>query len=341
MRPFLRALAVAVLAVPAAAWPAVADGGGDGTPPDFTIEDARIKESSGLAASRAHPGLYWTHNDSGDGPYVYGVDSRTGRTVTTITLAGVDARDAEAISLGPDGSLYLGDIGDNFGGRWPEVWIYRFPEPKELQENVTLTPTRYTVRYDDGPRDAESLMVHPKTGRMYIVSKKKSGKGALYEAPEKLTESGVNTFRRIADINVWATDGAFSPDGTRLVVRGYFEAIAYRWQDGRPTEIGRPSVPLQRQGESVTFTPDGRTLMYGSEGTRSHVTPVALSGDLLPDSAAEDKSGGRSPKGSGPADDERTTDADRNRNLALGAGTLAVGTLLALGLRRLLRARRG
>ncbi|GAA3049682.1 hypothetical protein GCM10020000_32880 [Streptomyces olivoverticillatus] len=151
----------------------------------------------------------------------------------------------------------------------------------------------------------------------------------------------MNTFRRIADINVWATDGAFSPDGTRLVVRGYFEAIAYRWQDGRPTEIGRPSVPLQRQGESVTFTPDGRTLMYGSEGTRSHVTPVALSGDLLPDSAAEDKSGGRSPKGAA----RPTTSARRTPTATAtwpwGAGTLAVGTLLALGLRRLLRARRG
>lgn len=30
---------------------------------DFTIEDSRVTESSGLAASRAHPGIYWTHND--------------------------------------------------------------------------------------------------------------------------------------------------------------------------------------------------------------------------------------------------------------------------------------
>ncbi|MET9428490.1 hypothetical protein [Streptomyces sp. NPDC003036] len=254
-------------------------------PSAFTIEDPRIKESSGLAASRLHPGVYWTHNDSGDGAHVYAVDSRTGRTVATLTLNGVDARDAEAVSLGPDGHLYLGDIGDNLGAR-SEVWVHRLPEPKRLKDAI-VTATRYTVRYEDGPRDAESLVVHPRSGRAYIISKKRSGKGALYESPAVLSASGVNTFKRVADINVWATDGAFSPDGTRLVVRSYFEARAYRWRDGRPSEIGWPAVPLQRQGESVTFTLDGRTLMYGSEGARSRVVPVALTADLLPGSAAK------------------------------------------------------
>ncbi|QLE76204.1 esterase-like activity of phytase family protein [Streptomyces rectiverticillatus] len=304
----------------------------------FTIEDPRIKESSGLAASRTHPGVYWTHNDSDDGPYIYAVDSRTGRTVATVTLAGITPRDVEAISLGPDGSLYVGDIGDNFGGRWKEVWIYRFAEPKTLKD-TTVTPTRYTVRYEDGPRDAESLMVHPKTGRVYVVSKKRSGKGALYAAPEKLSASGVNVFRRTADIGTWATDGAFSPDGTRLVVRGYFDAIEYRWRDGRPEEIGRPSVPLQRQGESVTFTADGRTLMYGTEGKRSSVQPVALEGDLLPDTVAPKPRDGDDGKGAAGASRD-SGDGDggsSNRTLAIGAGTLVVAAVSVVGVRRLFR----
>src|SRR4051812_34259336 len=68
----------------------------------FTIKDPRITESSGLAASRLHPGIYWTHNDSDDGPYIYAVDSRTGKTVATLTLKGIGSpRDVEAISIGP------------------------------------------------------------------------------------------------------------------------------------------------------------------------------------------------------------------------------------------------
>ncbi|MFI9204839.1 hypothetical protein [Streptomyces sp. NPDC053048] len=340
MRPFLPALGIAaLLALPAAPPAGAAPAADGGAASAFTIQDPRIKESSGLAASRAHKGVYWTHNDSGDGANVFAVDSRTGRTVATVTLSGVKARDVEAVSVGPDGNIYLGDIGDNMGGTWPEVWIYRFPEPKTLQDTA-VTPTRFTVRYADGPRDAESLMVHPKTGRVYIASKKRSGKGALYEAPEQLSADGVNTFRRVADINVWATDGAFSPDGSRLVVRGYFEARAYRWTDNRPEEIGRPAVPLQRQGESVTFSPDGRYLMYGTEGAASRVTPVELKDDLLPDSVSQDGSSD-SGKGGDPADDKAsgTGGAESDRTLAIGAGTLAVAAALAFVLRWLLRRR--
>ena len=129
---------------PAGRCPAVARRRGRGGP-EFTIEDPRITESSGLAASRIHPGVYWTHNDSDDGPYVYAVDSRTGKTVATITMQGVgEPRDVEAISLGPDGNLYVGDIGDNLDGSWDHVWIYRFPEPKRLADDQTVAPRSST-----------------------------------------------------------------------------------------------------------------------------------------------------------------------------------------------------
>lgn len=355
MRSPARGLGAAALLVPTALLalgsgaPAVADSGsGTRSPRSFTIKDPRITESSGLAASRAHPGIFWTHNDSDDGPYVYAVDSATGRTVATVTLDGIRPRDVEAISVGPDGQVYVGDIGDNLGGSWPEVWIYRFPEPGKLRD-TKVTPVRYTVRYDEGPRDAETLMVHPKTGRVYIVSKKEEG-GGLYEGPAKLSPSGVNTFRRIAGIGLWATDGAFSPDGTRLVVRGYFEAAEYRWAGGRPEHIGQPTLPMQRQGESVTFTEDGRALMYGTEGRQSQVTRVELRGDLLPDSVAGHRDSHQEDSGRNQADgragDERggaerggDGPAGADSNLAVGALTIAVATGLVMGLRRFLRRR--
>lgn len=245
---------------------------------EFTIGDPRITESSGLAASIRHQGVYWTHNDSGDGPYVYAVDS-AGRTVATVTLRGVKPRDAEAISLGPDGRLYLADIGDNLDGSWPEVWLYSFAEPAELHDQV-VDAVRYRVRYEDGPRNAEALMIHPVTGRAYIASKREQG-GHLYQGPEKLSEPGINTFRRIADVP-WVTDGAFSPDGTQLVLRGYFWSNLYRWQDGGPELQGPLDVPFQRQGESVTFSADGRSVLYGSEGRDSDVWRAQLPGAPAP-----------------------------------------------------------
>src|SRR5690242_4262918 len=172
-------LLVGVFAVPASA----ADGKGD---KGFTITDPRIKESSGLAASHLHPGIYWTHNDSSDGPYIYAVDSATGKTVARITLSGVGRpRDVEAISIGPNNEIYVGDIGDNLGGKWPYVWIYRLPEPKKLVDQ-TVRATQYVVKYANGARNAESLVVHPKTGRVYIIDKKEDG-GHLYEGPATLS----------------------------------------------------------------------------------------------------------------------------------------------------------
>ncbi len=307
----------------------------------FTIKDPRITESSGLAASHRHPGVYWTHNDSGDGPYVYAVDAATGRTVARVTLRGVSVRDCEAISVGPDGDVYLGDIGDNLGGTWPQVWIYRFREPATLRD-ATVDATRYTVRYQGGPRDAESLMVDPRTGRVYIASKDEDG-GGLYEGPARLSASGINVFRRIAGVP-WVTDGSFSPDGSRLVLRGYFSATDYRWRDGRPTEIGPLDVPMQRQGESVTYTRDGRALMVGSEGDSSEVWRIPLSGADLPDAAAKAEKAANAAKGAqsakGGKDDAAGGAAAGDKpSGGFGAGVMAllVATALAMGARKLLR----
>lgn len=315
------AVAAAALVLLAVA-PAVADDSG------FTIKDPRVKESSGLAASRAHAGVYWTHNDQ-DEPRVFAVDSATGQTVATITLTGVgQPRDMEAISVGPDGNVYVGDIGDNLDGSWDHVWIYRFPEPEELKD-ATVRATQFTVKYADGARNAEAMMVHPKTGRVYIASKNEDG-GGLYEGPATLTASGSNVFRRIGEVP-WVTDGAFSPDGKELVLRSYFSARGYEWKDGKLGADHRVRAPMQGQAESVTYTMDGKALMFGSEGEQSGVQRVALGkesvsggGDKLPSREGDSASDGG---GSGGG----------QSSLTYGLIVLVGGSALVLGLKRLFR----
>ncbi|MEV7687170.1 WD40 repeat domain-containing protein [Streptomyces bungoensis] len=320
-RPF--ALLAGALLAGACALPASAADGDQG----FTIKDPRITESSGLAASHLHPGIYWTHNDSSDGPYIYAVDSRTGKTVARVTLRGIGApRDVEAISIGPDHQIYVGDTGDNFGGRWPYVWIYRLPEPKVLKDQ-TVTATQYVVKYSDGPRDAESLIVHPKTGRVYIIDKKEDG-GHLYEGPAHLSAAGTNVFRPIAPVDLWATDAAFSPDGRRLAVRGYFGGIYYDWNGGDIRREGRLDVPLQGQGESLSYSADGTKLMYGSEGAGSSVE-------------AEDAPGGAgsgsSPSANGGSAASGKGAGTGSRSLGIGAVAVGAGAVALFGLRRLRR----
>ncbi|MFJ9922144.1 WD40 repeat domain-containing protein [Streptomyces rubiginosohelvolus] len=321
------ALAAAVLLF-AGAGPAVAD---DGRPDrDFTIEDPRITESSGLAASRAHPGVYWTHNDSDDGPYVFAVDSRTGKTLATITMRGVgEPRDVEGISIGPDGDIYVGDIGDNLDGTWSHVWIYRFPEPKQLRD-ATVDAVQYDVKYADGARNAEALMVHPKTGRVYIASKNEDG-GGLYEGPAKLTAGSVNTFRRVGEVP-WVTDGAFSPDGKRLVLRSYFSAREYAFENGRLGEDRSVAAPFQRQAESVTYTADGSALMFGSEGAQSDVVRVEVEGG---GSGGGQEQGKPSGSAGGEAGDQGGgEEGDGKGGAGLGAAIVVGAGVLWFALRR-------
>ncbi|MFJ3443059.1 WD40 repeat domain-containing protein [Streptomyces sp. NPDC086081] len=312
------ALLTGALAVPATA----ADGDGK-----FTIRDPRITESSGLAASHRHPGIYWTHNDSDDGAYLYAVDSRTGETVATITMTGVGSpRDVEAIAIGPDDRIWVGDIGDNLGGTWPHVWLYRLPEPKTLRDQ-SIRATQYVVKYSDGARDAESLVVHPKTGRVYIVDKNEQG-GHLYEGPADLSPGGTNVFRPVAAVpDLEATDATLSPDGEHLVVRSYFGAVAYDWNGGRIKKKERLGVPFLGQGESVTYTADGSKLMFGAEGADSSVEPQDAPG------GSESSSG----KGTSASPEGGAGGGGLSGDLRTGAIAAGVALVVVLGLRRLRR----
>ncbi|WBB58596.1 WD40 repeat domain-containing protein [Streptomyces sp. WMMC500] len=301
---------------------------------DVILTDPRITESSGLAASRQHEDVYWTHNDSDDGPYVYAVDGETGETLATLTLRGIgEPRDVEAISLGPDNQLYVGDIGDNMNGSWSYVWVYRFPEPKRLAD-ATVDAVQYEAQYEDGPRDAEALMVHPKTGRVYVVSKKEDGGAALYAGPEELATGSMNIFRRVAPVNLWVTDGAFSPDGTRMALRSYVGGRMYRFEDGRPEEDGRLDVPLQTQGESMTYTADGSAIVFGSEGEQSDLVWREAEGG-----GSSSESGGTGASGDGAGDDGSGAGDDEERGTVKTVLLVAGGVAVVLGLRRALSGR--
>jgi hypothetical protein len=267
----------------------------DGDRVVFKISDPRISESSGLAASRRHPGIVYTHNDSGHGPAVYAIGP-DGRTRATFTLADAGSRDWEGIALGRDGAgrpaLFVADIGDNLGGAWPYVTVYRVPEPRRLKDQ-TLHAVAFRMKYQDGPRDAESILVDPRSNRLYIASKTRlfGGKGRLYAAPERLRTSGFNLLRPVGDAPSTATDGAFAPDGRTFVLRTYFGAAIYTAPGKRLTDV---SLPAQRQGESITYTPDGRSLLVGSEGDDQPVWKVPVPAVALPSPAASSRTTGAS-----------------------------------------------
>jgi hypothetical protein len=258
--------------------------------PLFSYADTRITESSGLASSAIHPGIVYTHNDNETAARIYAVD-REGKTRAVYTLRGVTPRDWEGIAIGrsPSGApaIFVGDIGDNFGGAWPEIWVYRFGEQHTLASK-TLTATRFRFKYEDGPRNAEALLIDPVENRIYVVSKESQDAG-IYIAPpmDELSEDKVNMLRRIAPAPSTITDGAFSPDGRRMVLRDYVFAHIYAEPDA--DRLARITLPAQPQGEAATFTRDGKSLLVGSEGVGSQVWQVPLPASALPTASSSAK----------------------------------------------------
>lgn len=306
----------------------------------LTISDPRITESSGLAMSRSLPGVLWTVNDSGDKPRVFGID-QTGRTVATLTLRGAPARDTEAVAVGPragGGSwVWVGDIGDNLSS-WPTVRVYRAPEPTAPGDR-DVPWTQFDLRFPDGPRDAETLLVDPRDGRLYVVSKRVQG-AAIYAAPAHLRDDAANQLVRVDRAPPLVTDGAFASDG-RLVLRDYVRAYVSAGIAQPSTPLG---LPLQVQGESVTWSADGSAVLVGSEGEDSAVWLVPVQAASPAGSGSPTPSGSRSAHASESVTPEPGPDPGSDPGLApwfVVLVGLAVGGVLGLLVRGISRRRGG
>ena len=268
----------------------------------FVFADPRITESSGLATASTGD-LVYTHNDSGDQGRFFAVGP-DGRTRTAYVLPGVEPRDWEDMARGPDeqgrSSLWLGDIGDNNAVRENGLLVHRVlePEPTDAEEVTTEPPTSFRLRYADGPGDAETLLVHPRTGRLYVVTKPLAGTARVYAAPERLDPDGPNLLERVADAptqatgtpggpgigglaNSLVTAGDIAPDGSRVALRTYTDV--YEWTvpgddvaaafDGEPTVT---PLPARQQGEGLAYAPDGAAVLVSTEGAASEVDRVVL-----------------------------------------------------------------
>lgn len=223
-----------------------------------------LPELSGLATSMTHRRTVWAINDSGSDAEVFALSTRTCKVTARLRLRGVAAKDFEAIGASRDksgrGVLWVGDIGDNQTRR-DSVVIYRVVEPATLGD-ATVEARGHRIRYADGPRDAEALMVDPRSQQLWLVSKRPSGAG-LYKLPNPLP-SGTATARRVAGAGSLVTDAAISPSGGKFAIRDYFGSDLLVGTP--PGKFGRRILlPVQVQGEAITWTRDGTALLVASE----------------------------------------------------------------------------
>ena len=258
------------------------------------VQDRALKEASALAASQRWPGVYWTLNDSGNTPTVYAVDDQ-GRSRGTFRVEDAQNVDWESIQVGPgrDGggsALYIGDLGDNDAER-REVTIYRVPEPEPAAAGArpangrTSDAEAFKVQYPNGARDAEGLLVHPKTGEILVVTKEVLGRAVIYRVPLPLDARRTVRMERLTEVDMArvgvkidvVTDATVSADARLVTIRTYGNALEYDVPPGAPLASIWEQMPRVArlddgpQGEGITYRADAGALITIGESTPTYL----------------------------------------------------------------------
>lgn len=301
----LSTAAVAVLAVAAVTGCEIAEApqpetDGICSPPSLQVAlPAELQESSGVAASRQHAGVYWTHNDSGGAAAVFATDS-TGAILTTVRIRDAVNRDWEDMAIGPcqpdgDDCLWIAEIGDN-GERHDNVAVYRIPEPAP-DDTVSPPATIFRFTYPDGPRDAEALFVTERG--VYVVNKGRSDAIELFRLtpPYSATSTvALDRVQRLAgpptNVSSQVTAAAVDRYGERAVVRTYTELRFYEFSGDTLAATGQPAnivASAQLQGEGVDYVADHRFVLTSESQSARPASLVLLRCD--PDRATADSTG--------------------------------------------------
>lgn len=274
----------------------------------YQFDTNLLSEASGVAASRRNPQVLWSHNDSGDLPTLYALNTH-GHYLGKVDILGANAFDWEDIAaFTHNGKPYLmiADVGDNFGIR-PFVTLYILSEPDISQagDNFCLQAKitrRIDLRFRDGPHDVEAAAVDAAHNAVYLLSKKDKPP-VLYrvqlmpgDQEQPITAQPVTRIKTLPPVSQEALKehpnfGRFrsqpsaldiSAGGTVWLVTTYTRGYLYRRKPGQsladmfsetPQPLPKPHLP---QLEGGALSADLKQAYFMSERLPSQLVSVPL-----------------------------------------------------------------
>jgi hypothetical protein len=184
-----------------------------------TIKVKKLDEPSGLLASQKYPGVFWSHNDSGDKPRLFAFDATTLKRIATIKIKKAKHVDWEDITY-HQGNIIIGDFGNNKNRR-DDLTLYTIEEPNPYQDDkVNITKAEHfifsdqkTSAYKRKNFDCEAMFSF--NDSLYLLTKHRADhQTTLYVLED-------NQAKKIADYPLDSRVTSADSDGKRIAILTY------------------------------------------------------------------------------------------------------------------------
>lgn len=227
----------------------------------LTTLDPVVGETSGLVRL---DGRLLTHNDSGDGPRIYEVDTANGNMLRTVLVENASASDWEDIAVDST-YIYIGDFGNNAGNR-TNLRIFRVSQADYLAQDTVQADTinfSYADQTDFSNQtfstnfDAEALVALGDS--LYIFTKNWGNfRTNIYPLP-KVPGTYSLVKQDSIDSQGLVTGAEYDPNSNSIWLVGYFLSIQFLvevpsatglpFSGGATTRFGfTPSPAIQVEG---------------------------------------------------------------------------------------------
>ncbi|EMR04284.1 esterase-like activity of phytase family protein [Cesiribacter andamanensis] len=227
-----------------------------------------LRESSGLA--HAGGGAFWTLVDGGGEAALFKIASN-GQLLERLPLP-LHNQDWESLTRSPDGTLYIGDFGNNLNQR-RNLRIFKVDPLSQQIDTISFywadqqafPPSKKGMNYD-----CEAFFWYQ--GRLHLFTKARGDKRVQhYSLPDTAGSYAAQPLES-AYVNDLVTGADISPDGRTLALLTYGKVYLFAVQ-GPEHMLQQPisclRLPWTGQAEAILFLSNS-SLLVGNELGRMH-----------------------------------------------------------------------
>lgn len=188
---------------------------------------AVANESSGIARSQ-NKNAFWTHNDSGGKPELYEIDFK-GKLLSTKLIPDAKNSDWEDLAEDNNGTIYIGDIGNNDNTK-RQLTIYKVAPGNSETEKITFhyaDQKQFPPSSDKLNFDCEAFFYH--NDSLFLFSKNLSRTNhfvKLYQLPAQKGNYAIAPLDSI-QIETQVTSADISPDGKIFALLTYGKILMF------------------------------------------------------------------------------------------------------------------